>query len=426
MNRMIVRHPFRIIAAAVCLALAGTGCTGSNLKLGPVRYQCVDIPGYGHEEQIRLLASQTADLRYNAVCSLISGAREYARLLSDDEVNTEKRAAARQTVDLIVSALDDPDERIQSAALIFMAEFADACPEKERYFDRILNLSPRSAHVRFEQLNTLMHMTGPGLAPVDFSKLGPFLQDRSWRVRSMACVLLSEIRCPALHPELIRMYRQSTAEVDRILILQAFEQGFGVDVFALLQSEMLCGSTPVIRSRWAALIFSCDPELSPWQWLADHAAALGKDLAASVVESMIDRLPESRVQVFVTELLRLPETEIFQHVDHRELFSRLSELLDREPVSDTAGLLETAVSVHPVLGRDWKKFKAAYDEDARLEREREQMFRRKILPKYNGLLEQFLLDSEVLFSSEGMDTDEVKEATRSIRDLLELLSEPED
>ena len=74
----------------------------------------------------------------------------------------------------------------------------------------------------------------------------------------------------------------------------------------------------------------------------------------------------------------------------------------------------------------WITYKNSRDL-ARLKEEekekREEKFEETVLPEFNLLLERLFEDSKKLFTDAGMNEEETEEATKSIRELLQYLSE---
>lgn len=427
-----------LFMALAAFCLGGAGCAKKSILAQgyPVRYQDVRIPGYHPQDYMYLLEADHEPSRCNAICNLIPHAREYGELLSPPPADAPDkprssdeaaRQAAKEVYERIKTQIRGASEACQMAALIFLAEFAATYREHQEIVDLVLSIKTNDARIQYEQLSVLRSVhESPHL--IDATALKPFLDSPAWIVRADTYSLLSQMPSGDLEARLVHDYGKSAVESEKILILHAIGNGYGPDVFALLQHEIQESRSQKLRLDWAGRINAYRDQEAARRWLFSGQAAIDDLTMKGIVSSYCGALDGPDAQRFFTEMILSGQAEWLQAMDLDCFFKAFSNALIADKKSEALVALEAAVLNSEQLREQWRQFQARSDLEANEKTAREKKeahFTKTVLPKYNLLLETFLKDTEKLFQAEGMDQQETDAMTRDIRQLLDLLKEEE-
>ena len=421
--------------ASILFSLYSEGCVKKTVSLygEPTRYQTIEIPGYQKGDYETLLDSNNDEVRYNAICNLIRYAVDYGRLLSkgpaegsEQEKPTEDAQAvknAKHVYEKIVAQLNGANERIKAVALIFLSEFGSVYAGKPEIFNLVLKTETNDIHTQYEQLNALIGLLEPEseIAPARITK---FLNSRSWMIRSKTYLLLSRIDSDEFHERLIKEYRSAANNVDKILIINAFRNGFGPDVFNLLTHELQHGQNLQLKYACAGAIKNNRDAAAVIQWIVTNSSAIPDDMLFTIINSYFSELCTKRGQIFFRTLLSSNQEKLTHAVNQEDFFSSLYNALRIQGNSVELSEIEAAVNDSEILRNPWLVYKNKRDEEGlkqAAKAKREASFEKHILPKYNNMLEEFIIETEKLFIEGGMDQQEVEETTKDLREFLRLL-----
>lgn len=424
----------------ILLILLTSGCAKKaiSLKQGPIRYQDIEIPGYSKGDYEKLLTSKDYEVRYNAICNLIQYADDYGRLLSkrpdndaisvQDPKNRSDIKNAEQVFKQILIQLNNPNESLKAASLIFLTEFASTYSEKAELIDLVLNIKTKDIGTKYEQLNALNELSD-STTIIDSALLYDFLDSGSWIIKSKTYALLSGIDSENVHKRLIDEYMASVNEFDKILIINAFSKSFGDEVFNLLTNELKKGPSKIIKKFCASIIKNNRSDAEVIKWLIENYRFVGDDILITVINSYIGELDKQKGQVFFRNLLLSGQEKLIHAVNREEFFNGLYNALKEQ--SGSNALSEVKASIYNIesLRSSWIVYKSKFEKQESIKEEteqREELFEKNILPKFNEMLESFLKESEQLFTDEGLTQEEVKEATASLRELLKFLKKEKD
>lgn len=420
---------------SVFLILFSSGCTKNAISLRPepIRYQNIPIPDYQKADYELLLTSKNDEVRYNAICNLIQYAADYGRLLSkgqgDDAVQAKSPADkgdienAAQVVETIQSQLTHSNESLKSAALIFLGEFASTCSEKSKLFEGVLKVHAKKVGTQYEQLNALSVISGPTTA-IDPMILNAFLDSASWIIRSKTYLLLARIDSHNVHGRLIKSYRTAAHEFDKILILHAFGNDYGAEVFDLVAHELQKGARQRLKTYCADIFKNTENQVDAIDWLKNNHGSVGDDLLKRIIESYYAEFEKQKGKTFFSKILLSGQERLLHAVNQEAFYKSLYDALQKQSGSNELARIEASIEGIGLLRNSWINCKSKFDQDELLQQQeaaKEANFKQRILPKYNAMLESFLKDTEQLFTEGGLDQNEVEEATASIRELLRYL-----
>jgi hypothetical protein len=427
----------------VLLLLVGipemSGCAKKSLIADEtmIRCQAVNIPCYKKSDYERLLNSNNDEVRYNAICNLVPYAREYAKAAMKNQPEdtpakgpseTEDRAKVEKHVfDVISSQLNSQNESIKAASLVFIDEFSAEYQDKGRLWTLVVNVKTRNIRTQYEQLRILTKLcdSEQQIAP---ELINGFLDSRSWLIKSMTYVLLGSIASDNFHKRLIAEYRRAKEEFDKILIIHAFSKGFGADVFALLTEELVATENARIREHCAGVLKMYRDETAVSEWLVANHKLIDDDTLKAILAGYYCDLASPKGRSFFVRVLRSGQERVIGLIDQELFFQELYEGLANQESADNLGEVEAAVAGLDSLGKSWIEYREKRGEEERKRKaksDREEHFKRDLLPKYNAKLEAFIRETEKLLADGGMEQDEVKEVTEAMRELLRLLRQDE-
>ena len=144
----------------------------------------------------------------------------------------------------------------------------------------------------------------------------------------------------------------------------------------------------------------------------------------TIINSYFSELSTKRGQIFFRTLLSSNQEKLTHAVNQEDFFSSLYNALRIQGNSVELSEIEAAVNDSEILRNPWLVYKNKRDEDGlkqAAKAKREASFEKHILPKYNNMLEEFIIETEKLFIEGGMDQQEVEETTKDLREFLRLL-----
>ncbi len=420
---------------SVFLMLFTSGCAqnGISLRPEPIRYQRISIPDFQKNDYALLLTSKNDEVRYNAICNLVQYAADFGRLLSKREGNDAVQAKtpadkadienAQHVVEKIRSQLNQANENLKAASLIFLAEFASTYSEKSELSELVLNVRAKKVGTQYEQLNALCVISEPTTS-IDPKILNSFLDSDSWIIRSKTCILLAKIDSRNVHERLIINYRTSAHDFDKSLILHAFGNDYGAEVFDLVTHELQEGQSQLLKNYCTDIIKNSENQADAIKWLLNNHRFIGEDLIKRIVESYYTEFEEQKGKNFFSKLLLSGQDRLLRAVNQEAFYKSLYDTLKKQSGSYELAGIEASIEGMALLRNSWINYKSKFDQDELLQEQkatREAHFEQQILPKYNVRLESFLKETEQLFTEGGLDKKEVDEATAMIRELLRYL-----
>lgn len=409
---------------AVCVCVLGCGPVDKAI----VRYQNIHIPAYERSDYEKLLTSEEHEVKYNAICNLIPYASRYASILEQGlskessgnnmEDNAITYHNAHQVFEAISTELRSNNESIKAASLMFITEFSSNYSDKRRLFALVSQVNTNDVRTRYEQIRALLTLVDSD-TEIDKTLIKKFLNSRSWLIRSMTYRLLGNIVCEEFHPRLLRDYRKATREYDKLLILQAFRQQYGSDVFTLLEEELLFSENPRIHMAVAEVLPGNQDNSAVGTWIIGHYHQLNEEVLTRIIDRYSFELPALTGTTFFGLLLDSNQPQFANLIVHSYFFENLYNGLEKEAYSDALNALRNAVQQNNTVQEAWQEYtRERLKEEETTKREEE--LRKAILPRYIEMLERFLEESKRLFADSGMTAEEIEDATEEMRELLQI------
>ncbi|MCP4397927.1 MAG: hypothetical protein GY801_11605 [bacterium] len=405
------------------------GCGSTNMAL--VRSQHVPIPAYETSDYEPLLSSDDPEIRYNAIANLIPHASTYARILEDGDANDSTTHMARDEAytyaraqDVFVtirSGLQGDDEDIKVASLMFLAEFAPIYSDQKALFTLVSQVKTNDVRTQYEQLHTLQSLIEPDTG-VDRAMIGDFLGSRSWRIRNMTYLLLGHIVCRDMHPRLLHDYQKLTRDYDKLVLLQAFRQEYGAEVFAVLKEELVTSENSQIHTMIADILPGHHDETVVGQWIATTHEEMNDDVLLRIIDRYAEELSNSKGPAFFQGLFAATSSHLMQLTSHSLLVEHVYAQIQQAPDRPALIMLRESIQSHDSLKTRWNTHateRAQAEEALRAE----EALQQRILPHYTDLLETFLEDTQRLLADFGMSAEEIDTATEDMRELLQMFEE---
>jgi len=402
-----------------------------------IRYQKVNIPGFDKSDYERLLNSSNDEVKYNAICNLILYAPNYAEILtknSFEKVPPEELSAIKDKIkkaklvfDTISALLNSPNESIKAASLIFITKFSSNYPNKEELLRLVENVKAKDIRTQYEQLHSLIELSDSKKS-IEPDLINGFLNSRSWLIRSMNYLLLGEIPSDNYHKRLVKEYRNTIDEFDKLLIIHAFSKGFDTEVFDLLKEELVTNQNQRIRSQIASIFKMNKDDTAVIKWMISDHMSIDDETLKAILNGYYSELAHSKGKSFFEHLLRSNQERLIALIDEEVFFENLYEGMKNLEELNGFADLKIAVSSVDNLRKSWLAYQDKRNKEEQKREEeakREEELMENILPKYSVMLEKFLKASEKLFADAGMDQDEIKKATEDIRELLQFIKEDE-
>ncbi len=409
------------------------GCMPSHNVI--VRYQSVPIPTYDRRDYEELLTSKDHDVKYNAICNLIPYAFMYARILDNgmpeesSGTTPEDEAisydTAQQVFDVIRLGLQSHNENIKVASLIFLSEFSRTYSDKYALFALVSQVNTHDVKTQYEQIRALLPLVDTE-TEIEKPLIQDFLNSQSWLIRSMTYRLLGEILCEEFHPRLLRDYRKTTREYDKLLIVYAFRHQYGPEVFTLLTEELLWSTFLRIQMAIVDILPGNQENTAVGTWLVGHYHQLNEDVLTRMINQYASELFRSDETTFFDSVLEANQPQLLRLIAQSRFFEVLYTSLEHENQSHDLIDLRDAVQYNNVVNEAWKAYKDERDQERLKEEEeakREEALRKAILPQYTDMLETFLAESTQLFTDAGMTAEEIEETTEDIREFLQIFQD---
>ncbi len=416
-----------LLVMALCFTVFGCRSTDKAI----VRYQDVDIPYYERVDYEKMLTSKEHEVKYNAICNLISYASEYADHLdkrfskkTSQEDNAKAYKKAQRVFDTIRTALRSENDNIMAASLMFMAEFSSTYADKKELFTLVSQVTTNDSRTQYEQIKTLLHLVDSN-SNLDKSLIEKYLDSKSWLIRSMTYRLLAKIVCEDFHARLIHDYTHATQEYDKLLIVHAIGHQYGAEVFNLLKGELLQSKTPRIQMAIAETLPGARDETAVGKWIVEHHGQLNEDVLKHMIDQFSFEMKESAEMTFFGILLDSNQPQLTSLIAQSTFFEDLYNCLKRKNPSNNLIDLRNIVQQNDSLKVMWNEYKVA-----RLKKKdqakKDDALEREIIPKYTEMLETFLKKSMKLFADSGMDSEDIEKETESIRELLQIFKKEQE
>ncbi len=405
----------------VCLWMFG--CVPSDKSI--VRYQSVKLPTYERSDYEKLLTSEDSEVKTNAICNLIPYASVYADRLNkgpsasssrndseDDAISYEN---ARQVFDTIGLELRSSNENIKVASLIFLSELSVSYSDRKALLASVTQVNADDVRTQYEQLRALLSLVDSKIR-IEKPLLQDLLNSRSWLIRSMTYRLLGDILCEELHPQLIRDYGKATREYDKLLIVNAFRQQYGPDVFNFLKEELVRSESLRIPMAIAEILPGNQEKTAVPTWICGHYQDIKENVLKRIINQYASELDPSHSITFFDIVLQANQPQLLRLIVQSPFFENLYTLFDRESQGQDLIDLRDAVQMNTFMSDAWNVCK----DEKEKKRFKDEALKREILPRYTDMLESFLEDSKRLFAESGMNADEIEEATADMREILQI------
>ncbi len=398
-----------------------------------IRYQKVQIPNYEKSDYEKLLTSESDEVKYNAICNLIEHASDYARALDkgipkvsspDSKSQTEgKDKNAQKVFDAITKELDSRNESIKAASLIFITEFSSSYSNKEELLRLVSQVKTENIRTQYEQVRALAKLSNSE-TKIDKNLIGSFLDSRSWLIKSMTYLLLGKISSEDFHKRLIKEYKNTNEEYNKLLIIHAFSEAYDPEVFHFIKKELRSSDSERIRSKIISILKKNSDKTIVVKWIIRDHKTIDKETLQAILNEYYSELASAIGTIFFHDLLSSNQEQLIDMIDQEKFFKGLYDAPENQAQQNELVELEIAMQNINYLNQAWVAYKDYRDKERLKEKEkqrREEEFEKTVLPKYNTMLERFLEDSKKLFADAGMDKDEIEDATKYIRELLQIL-----
>lgn len=242
------------------------GCYGEKKEYS--RYPSISVAGYLKEDYCKLLSDKNPEVVYNAICNLLPEADSIGRLLSDDKAdkNSKEHIFVSNTFTKIIELLKSKDDRILSSNLRFLQLFSDGYSKKKDLIVPVLKIKSKSANVQYEQVMLLSEITSKD-SKIDPLVLKRFLNNKSWLVSRATYFLINALQDETIRLELVKRYKSIDNEMEKLLILNAFEDKFSDDVFKLLRDELISTKSDKIKNEIFGMLGNGQDEKKVIEWL---------------------------------------------------------------------------------------------------------------------------------------------------------------
>ena len=434
-----MKNNLTIIKLFLCLFLLGllmTGCVEKNrfAGSGAIRYQKVQIPIYEISDYENLLFSENKEVKYNAICNLIEHAWDYAPVLGKEKskISTPKEKLptkeeiqnAEKVLDAIFTELKSKNENIKTASLIFITEFSLNYSNKEELFKQVEQVKAESLRTQYEKIRALTILSNSE-TKIDKRVVEKYLDSKSWLITSMTYLFLGKISSENIHKRLIEKYKNTNQEYNKLLIIHAFSQAFGPEVFHLIKNEILLSESKRIRLKIISILNKSNDKTLVAKWIVRDHKTIDKEIIQAIFNEYYSELASTTGTIFFNELLHSNQRELIDMIDRKKFFGGIYDAGKKQPEQNELVKLGIKVKNINSLNQAWLDYKEYMGTEELKEEEkqkREEGFEKTILPKYILMLENFLEESKKLFTDAGMDKDEVGASIESIREFLEILS----
>ncbi len=267
-KKMNKRSAVLITACVVLFA----GCGGGG-KESFTRYPSVCIPGFTIEDYVLQLSEKDSELVYNAVCNLGMYADGLGDVLwgehEEDEPDPDELRQAQNVYSNVVDQLASKDPLVVAASLRFLQLFACGHEERTELIDPVCQIRSRHPQVQFEQVNLLSRLIDD-TTRLPEPLLRRLLESRSWIVSRTACQLIGRLHDEPLRKELIKRYRATHDEKERLILLGAWSEQPEPEEIALIEEECLTADSERIRACAQEVLIDNLADPAVFAWVADH------------------------------------------------------------------------------------------------------------------------------------------------------------
>ena len=340
----MIPKPTAVLLAA-CLVVAA-GCNEEEF----FRYPSLSVPEFTPDDYIRDLSNHNPEVVYNAVCNLGSGARDFGRALGGEKADpTSKEYRTAQTVyRKLRPLLQARDPQVVAASLRFLQLFSEDYKPKAELIDPISHIQSAHPQVQFEQVAALSALvTNTTRLPAQL--LRRLLASPSWIVSRNTYQLIDQLADETLRQELVRRYRSTADETERLLLLTAFRREPAPVEIELLKQETLTAASPKIRHAAGGLLVANLATAGILPWIADHYPQFRPEDRTLLFDACAGWDAESAADLVCRFLAQ-------GHVPNDDFLQKLNKRLEEEPGSRPSYLVrvEQAVQAAPALAGRWQ------------------------------------------------------------------------
>ena len=394
---------------ALILLLAGLGfVAGCDEKEKFSRYPSVEVPGFETADYIRTLSDPNPEIVYNAVCVLGASAEGLGVALGGEKANpsSQEYQTAQTVYRRIGTLLQSRDAHIVAASLRFLQLFSEKYKPKAELIAPVCKIASSHPLVQFEQVALLTKLATESTRLPE-QMLRGLADSPSWIVSRSTHRLIGKLADSPLRQELLRRYRSTGDEAERLLLFAAIGEHPGKDEIALLQNETLTAASPKIRKFARDALSTLLPPDELMKWVAGHYADWQPE-ERDYWFSTAGEFKEEHRGEWVGRFIRLG------YVPTDETLAILSQMLipqsgDRPAY---AGAIDQAMRSSPQLAERWRELQA---KDARA---RERFAR--LQQDYAPLTREFAGKARALLTQYGVPADQQEEFLKSIPSLPSL------
>lgn len=241
-------------------------------------YPGIEIPQYSKEDYYILLFDKNPEIVYNAVCNLFNDADSIAKILSDEkaEKNSKDYIDSLNIYTRIMQLLHAKNERVVSACLKFLQLFSGEYLNSAELLEPILKIKSSNINVQFEQLTDLSLIVSKETKIGD-DFLNKAVNNKSWLVSRAAYSLVNKLENERIRMELIKKYRSTDKESERLLILTALENSFSNNIFDFLTKEILETRNNKIKTAVFMMLRSGQNKDMVLGWIGKNYERLSKE-----------------------------------------------------------------------------------------------------------------------------------------------------
>lgn len=394
---------------ALILLLAGLGfVAGCDEKEKFSRYPSVEVPGFETADYIRALSDPNPEIVYNAVCTLGASAEGLGVALGGEKANPSSREyqTAQTVYRRIGTLLESRDPHTVAASLRFLQLFSEKYKPKAELIAPVCNIASSHPLVQFEQV-TLLTKLATESTRLPEQMLRGLVDSPSWIVSRSTHRLIGKLADSPLRQELLRRYRSTGDEAERLLLFAAIGEHPGKDEIALLQNETLTAASPKIRKFARAALSTLLPPDELMQWVVGHYAGWQPEEKEAWF-NLFSNFKEEEAIEWVSRFIGLG------YVPRDETLAEISvALIPRSgDLPAYAGAIDQAMRSSPQLAERWRQLQA---EDARA---RERFAR--LQQDYAPLTSEFAGKARALLAQYGVPADQQEEFLKSIPSLPSL------
>ncbi|MFH1045601.1 MAG: hypothetical protein V1727_01400 [Candidatus Omnitrophota bacterium] len=407
-----------ILFAVIAMLMFTSGCTPESREEFS-RYPAIEIPGYTEKDYYALLTDKNPTIVYNAVCNLGEFASSIAGLLSNDKVdkNSEQYILYSNIYQKITQLLQSRDRRIILSALRFLQLFGLDYKPKAELVEPILKIRSSAPSVNFEQLEALRRITSKDL-PLKEDFVTKALKNRSWLVARSAYGLINALESEHLRQKIIESYKNTTDEMERLLMLNALKKRFSEGVFNFLSQELLSSQSEKIRLEIVNMLENAADENIVLTWLENNYARLPNDVAVNLFKRHCNDIKDGFSRQIVILLIKngyaLEEKHYLDWGWEILKYETYGELDDKDKEHQSAlKQIEQAILAQEGPKAQWLSTMAKL--------EKKVILGQKMKTAYDNAIDVFLQNAAVVIQESSLSPEEQKEFLEELKKLKDFL-----